>query len=121
MVISNEVFAEILGFLTVWLILATIIEESIGLLFNWRIFKSFSEGKGYKTPIVFFVSLAFCYAYGIDLIYEILRITQMADVSKGSYFIGYIITAAFLAGGSGTVYKTIEKVRKTRSQSDTQP
>ena len=113
---SNELFAEVLGFLTIWLILAIIIEESIGLLFNWRIFKEFSREKGWKIPVVFGVSLAFCYAYEIDLIYELLVIFNMADENNGKYFIGYLITAAFLAGGSGTVYKTIGRIRKARSE-----
>ena len=113
---SNELFAKVLGFLIVWLILAIIIEESIGLLFNWKVFKEQVSGKGLKVPIVFSVSLAFCYAYGIDLIHELLIIFSMGDGYTGKNFIGYVITAAFLAGGSGTVYKTIDKVRKARSE-----
>ena len=111
---TNELFAEVLGFFAIWLILAIIIEESIGLLFNWRIFKQFSKEKGWKVPIVFFVSLAFCFAYGVDLITEVLQIFGILEANADKHIIGYVITAAFLGGGSGTVYRTIDRIRKAR-------
>ena len=50
-IMSNELFLQLTGVLTAWLILSIIIEESMGVLFNWKHFKEKMSGKGWKTPM----------------------------------------------------------------------
>ncbi|MYB33426.1 MAG: hypothetical protein F4Y20_13210 [Acidobacteria bacterium] len=112
--ISNETFAQFASFLTAWAILSIILEEAFGTLFNWRFYRNRWDGKGLKVPIVFVGALALCISYGIDLLYEFLQISGIAG-SNERHFIGYVVSAAFLCGGSSTVFRVVERVRKAAS------
>jgi len=113
--ISGELFAEVVGFLFAWLILATVFEEMFFVVFNWRFYKNRWDGKGFKTPIMLVVVLILCYVYSIDLFYEIIEIFQLSEEPK-RYFIGNVITAMFLIGGSGTVFRVLEKIRQSKEK-----
>lgn len=111
----QEILVQGTSLIFAWLILSALFEESFSMLFSWKIYRENLAGMGFKTPIMFIVSLVFCYVYSIDLLYETLKIFQLSENPEKGHM-GKIITAAFLIGGSGTVFRLLEKIRKAKEK-----
>ena len=53
--------------LSLWILVALIIEELAKALFDWKLYKDNLGGKGFKTPILFVISALICFIFGIDI------------------------------------------------------
>jgi hypothetical protein len=82
-------------------ILAVLIEVGLAVLFDWRVFLRYFEGKGVKVPITFIVSLIIVSAHGIDIPSEV--VTAFSDKPANPEVTGYLISALIIAGGSASV------------------
>ena len=76
------------------------------MLFRWRFFLRYSEGRGWKVPIAFLVSLAIVVIHKIDLPGEVVAAFGAASLDGKE--VGYLISALIIAGGSSSVNSIFE-------------
>jgi len=105
---DNSTYQMIIDTLVKIFILAVLIEVGLSVLFRWRVFLRIAEGKGWKVPIAFFVSLAVVFAHEIDLPGEV--VAAFGDTPVGGKEVGYLISSFIIAGGSSSVNSVFERL-----------
>jgi len=105
---SKADYGGIVDILSMIFILAVLIEIGLSVLFKWRVFLRFAEGRGLKVPIAFVVSLAIVMTHSIDLPAAVVATFDMNEVSGSE--VGYFISALIIAGGSSSVNGIFEKL-----------
>lgn len=105
---SGADYGDIVDILSMIFILAVLIEVGLSVLFKWRVFLRFAEGKGLKVPIAFAVSLAIVITHSIDLPAAVVASFNMDALSTSKA--GYLISALIIAGGSSSVNGVFEKL-----------
>ncbi|MEP3046230.1 MAG: hypothetical protein ABJL55_09125 [Roseibium sp.] len=104
---TDEQTSVIAGQLLLLLVLAILLESALSVIFNYRYFLLFFEGRGVKTPLALVVSLFFVFAFGINTVGEILGAFNL--VPKDSWeWPSQIVTALILTGGSGLIFRLFE-------------
>ena len=99
--------------LILWVLVALIIEEIARALFEWKPYKDNLGGKGFKTPILFVVSALICFIFGVDVF---LAHVGSVSVESGSNWLSCGITALLLTGGSGTVFRFLNRLREAKKK-----
>lgn len=114
-----EVFSEaniesLLWAIVVWLFVSFIVEELCNVLFKWKLYEQWGlNGRGYKTPIIFAIAFLICFYVKID-IFALLMESINITVETG--IVSYAVSAALLNGGSGTVYRFLERIREAKKE-----
>lgn len=94
--------------LLVFLVLSVVFEVALTPIFNWRLFMTHLEGRGYKTPITVALAFIVFWGYGLDIISDLLNaLGKSAEKSIG----GQILTALLIAGGSSGVFQIFTKLK----------
>ena len=88
--IKGDVVAEVLGTIV---LLSLFIERALSPLFEWRVVLNKIKEKGIKEPVAFVVSFLAVYFYKFDALAVIFS-------QESNSLVGYVITAAVVAGGS---------------------
>jgi len=101
-----EQVAEVLATIVV---LAFIIERALALLFEYRPFVQRLGSKGAKEPIAFAFSLFVCWHWKLDALGVILHGGKVQ-------FLGELVTAAVIAGGSKASLKLFRDVLHIESE-----
>lgn len=97
-----------LGALVTLLITAIIVERALSVLFGWRWWLKYFDGRGIKVPIAVAFSWAICAKYSFD------AFAMAFEKTNGA--VGRFITAMFIAGGSKLVLSVIRQVKAFQSQ-----
>lgn len=86
-------------------VLAILLQLAFELLFRWRLYREFFASKAWRTPLMLIASLALVKWYDLDLMRSLLDAYNPAAAAHNasSRWFTELITAAILAGGSGTV------------------
>ena len=101
----------------VWLFISLIVEELCNVLFKWKIYKEWGlNNRGLKTPIIFVISAIICVSTGIDIF---ARLMASIDININSSIVTYAVSAALLNGGSGTVFRFLERIRTSSNNAKT--
>jgi hypothetical protein len=90
-----------------FLVLSVIFESALTPIFNWRIFLEYFDEKGLKTPITVILALLTFWVYDLDIFREVLVSFGLPDKSG---FVGKVITALLIAGGSNGVLTIFDKL-----------
>ena len=88
--IKGDVVAEVLGTIV---LLSLFVERALAPLFEWRVVLNKIKDKGVKEPVALGVSLLVVYIYKFDALAAIFS-------QESNSYVGYLITAAVVAGGS---------------------
>ena len=88
--VKGDVVAEVLGMVV---LLSLFIERALSPVFEWRVILDKMQGKGGKEPIALLVSFLVVHQYQFD------AMAILFSQEKNSW-VGYLITAAVVAGGS---------------------
>lgn len=88
--INADVVVEVLA--TV-ILLSLIIERALSIVFEWRPVLDKIKEKGVKEPVAFIVALVVVMSYKFDSLAIIFS-------NESNSYMGYIITAGVIAGGS---------------------
>ena len=99
--------------LILWLVTAVVIEEAGNALFGWKQYKERLGGRGLKTPIIFVVSYLLCYYFGIDIFLALIAPVGIVGTSN---WISVGVSALLLTGGSGSVFKVLNRIREARKE-----
>jgi hypothetical protein len=89
-------------------VLAFVVERGLALLFEHRWYVSRFDKKGFKEPIAFLVALLICWYWDFDLVSVLLTNDKVR-------FVGEILTAAVVAGGSKASIKLFHDLMDVRS------
>lgn len=90
-----------------FLVLSVIFESALTPIFNWRIFLEYFDERGLKTPITVILALLTFWIYDLDIFREVLVAFGLPDKSG---FVGKVITALLIAGGSNGVLTIFDKL-----------
>jgi hypothetical protein len=82
------------------LILAVILESAFAVVFNWRVFLEFFDGRGVRTVVMFLAAYLIIKSFNIDFVADLMNI-YISQVT--SSFETRFLTALVLAGGSASV------------------
>lgn len=103
--IDWDVLAQLLATI---IVLAFFVERALAILFEHRWYVDHLKGKGLSEPIAFGVSfLAVRY-------WEFDALSVLFDKDE-HFFLGYVITAAIVAGGSKASIKLFHDIFKAKS------
>ena len=94
-----------------WVVLAVIIEEAAGVIFNWKPYKDKFSGKGLKTPIIFVLSALICAYFNIDILVALII---SVGITGQSNWVSTGVSALLLTGGSSTAFRTLNRVREAK-------
>ena len=89
-------------------ILAFFIERALALLFEWRHFHGRFGTTGVKEPLAFCVALLVTWQWQFDALSRVMGADQAT-------FLGEVITAAVIAGGSKASIKLFQDVAGVRN------
>lgn len=100
-----EMMGEILA---VVVFLSFAVERALAPVFEHRLYDARLKESGLKEPIGFLVALVVCRYFEFDAMSIILRADQMS-------WVGYVVTAAIIAGGSKGSIKLFHDVLGIKS------
>lgn len=99
---------ELVPVLMFFFVLSVLFEVALTTIFNWRIFLKYFEGKGIKTIITTSLAFLLCQTYDLDIFSTVLSIFGYTEDKVT--FIGKIITALLIAGGSDGIFRIFVKL-----------
>jgi hypothetical protein len=100
--VSDRAMSEAFRILMTAFVLALLLESGFALLFNWRLFLEFFDGKAWRSPIMLLGALMIVRTFDLDLMASLFDAysSRPADApSTGGWFTS-VLTAMILAGGS---------------------
>lgn len=100
-----EMLAETLAVLV---FLSFAVERALAPIFEHRLYVNRLKNTGLKEPIAFLLALVICKTFGFDA----MGITLKADATS---FVGFMVTAAIIAGGSKASIKLFHDVLNIKS------
>ena len=103
--IDWEVLAEVLATI---IVLSFFVERALSIVFEHRLFIKSLDEKGLKEPIALVASFMVVRIWNFDALSIVLN-------SDKTSWLGYLITAAVISGGSKASIKLFHDVLKTRS------
>ncbi|WGM40698.1 hypothetical protein [Caulobacter sp. NIBR1757] len=97
------VYDAVFKTLFIAMVLALVLESALAVVFNWRPFLYYFDGRGVRTPVSFGFALAIAGALQFDLVTRLYIASQADPVTTDLGPVGYILTGLVLAGGSSAV------------------
>ncbi|WP_232798348.1 hypothetical protein [Salinibacter altiplanensis] len=104
--------SRVVNVLFLVLALSLVFESAMSVLFDWRLFIRYCEGRGVKTPFIIAVAFLVFLNYDLDIVAELLRgFPEIRAQNIGSPTLpGQILTALLIAGGSGGVFRIFARL-----------
>lgn len=88
-------------------VIALLLESAFALLFNWRVFQAFLNGKAARTPIMLLGAWLVVHKFDFDLMTSLIQAYRpIGGAATGSWFTE-LLSAMILAGGSVGVNKIL--------------
>lgn len=89
--------------LFVLFVLALLLESGLAVIFRWRPFLVYFDGRGTKTVISFLFALLVVWTFKIDIVTDLVNVYAQREPPFPRGREGYLITALIVAGGSAAV------------------
>lgn len=99
---SGVQFGDLLAQLTGLFVVATIMESALALIFQWRLYREFFDGRAVKTVVMVAVGFAVVTQFNYDIFDRIVR---LAGGDGGDPALSKFLSALVLAGGSAAVFE----------------
>ncbi|MDF0677302.1 MAG: hypothetical protein P0120_23645 [Nitrospira sp.] len=95
-----------------YLVISAVLEMALTVVFNWRLFSRYLEGKGWKTPFAILFSAFVVWNYDLNMMKDVLDALGMCgkDGCSQSPIIGRVVTAFALAGGSDAFFRLFTRL-----------
>jgi hypothetical protein len=100
---DDVVYGEAFKALFVVFVIALLLESGLATLFNWRPFIETFDGRGIKTLVSVAFALVFIGGFQLDIVTRLVNIYSQRDRPFENSWLGYIVTALVVAGGSAAV------------------
>ncbi len=98
---SEATYGEAFKALFLLLVLATVLESALAILFNWRPFVETFNARAVKPVVSFLVAWLFVYMFNLDIVTSLARLVQRGVPPLDDT--GRVLTAMVIAGGSAGV------------------
>lgn len=106
-VLDQNLIGKAAQILFAMFVVAIILESALALLFNWRVFLEFFDGRGVRSVVMFAISFLVVWGFNQDFVgrlFEIYIGAPRAGTAAG-HLGTTVLTALVLAGGSASVNK----------------
>jgi hypothetical protein len=84
-------------------VLSLLLESGLAVIFRWRPFLVFFDGRGIKTVISVAFALVFVWTFKMDIVTDLVNVYAQRGTPFQHGPEGYLITALIVAGGSAAV------------------
>ena len=101
--VSDQLLRELLGLFVV----ATVMESALTLLFNWRLYREFCNGRAVKTLVMFGFGWAVVKGFDYDIFH---RVVTLSGGKGDAGLVSSLLSAFVLAGGSTAVYELFKRL-----------
>jgi len=93
------------------LALSLVFESAMSVIFDWRLFIRYFEGRGVKSPLIVAVAFLVFLNYDLDIVAELLKgFPEISGPIEDSSLPGQLLTALLIAGGSGGVFRIFARL-----------
>jgi hypothetical protein len=104
---NEKIYEGTLALLTMFLVLAIVLENALEVIFKWRVFQIRYSSRGMKAPIMVLAAGAMVLTFKLDILANLVALYKSDGVGvppqvKSNFFTG-LISAFVLAGGSAGV------------------
>ncbi len=99
----ENIYQHIFRSLFVLFVLSLILESGLAVLFQWRPFVVYFDGRGVRTVVSVAFALLFVSTFEMDIVTDLVNVYGQRRIPSPHNLEGYIITALVVAGGSGAV------------------
>jgi len=100
---DGAIYQQAFKSLFVLFVLALLLESGLAVLFRWRPFLVYFDGRGVKTVVSVVLALLFVWSFDMDIVTDLVNVYSQRATPFKHGFEGYVITALILAGGSAAV------------------
>jgi hypothetical protein len=105
--VSSKALESSFQILVAAFVVALLLESAFALLFNWRVFQAFLNGRAARTPIMLLGAWLVVHKFDFDLMASLMQAYRPIDgVTTGGWFTK-LLSAMILAGGSVGVNKIL--------------
>jgi len=109
---DGDVFAKSARALTMFLVVAVLLESAFALIFNWRIYQMYFNSRGLRSLIMVVASLMVVSVFHLDILRALIEaytnsIGENPKLGEPAW-ISQFISALILAGGSGGVHRIMQ-------------
>ncbi len=102
---TPELFGKLVGELVGLFVVATLMESAMALIFQWRLYREFFNGRAVKTVVMIAMGYAVVAQFDYDVFDRVVRIVRpgsvIGDIDDGG--LSEFLSACVLAGGSAAV------------------
>jgi hypothetical protein len=91
-----------------FLALSLVFESAMSVIFDWRLFIRYFEGRGIKTPVIVGTAFLVFSSYNLDIVHDLLEALNQKDQDRS--MMGQFLTALLIAGGSGGVFRIFARL-----------
>jgi hypothetical protein len=89
--------------LFVLFVLALLLESGLALIFRWRPFLVYFDGRGTKTVVSLAFAVLFVWSFEMDIVTDLVNVYSGRTPPFPRGLEGYLVTAMIVAGGSAAV------------------
>jgi hypothetical protein len=98
----------IFNVLFLFLALSLIFESAMSVIFDWRLFIRYFEGRGIKTPVIVGTAFLVFWSYDLDIVHDLLVALDQGTPEKS--VMGQFLTALLIGGGSGGIFRIFARL-----------
>lgn len=100
---DGAIYQQAFKSLFVLVVLALLLESGLAVIFRWRPFLVYFDGRGAKTVVSVVFALFFVSSFDMDIVTDLVNIYSQRSTPFKHGFEGFVITALIVAGGSAAV------------------
>ena len=100
---DGAVYQQAFKSLFVLFVLALLLESGLAVLFRWRPFLVYFDGRGVKTVVSVGFALLFVWSFDMDIVTDLVNVYSQRVTPFQHGIEGFVITALIVAGGSAAV------------------
>jgi len=100
---DGAVYQQAFKSLFVLFVLALLLESGLAVIFRWRPFLVYFDGRGVKTVVSVVFALLFVWSFDMDIVTDLVNVYSQRATPFKHGFEGFVVTALIVAGGSAAV------------------
>jgi hypothetical protein len=100
---GDQIYNDAAKSLFLVFVIALLLESGLAILFNWRPFLLYVDGRGLRTVISVIVAYVFVAHFQIDIVTRLVNVYSQRNPPFANHALGRFITALIIAGGSAAV------------------
>ena len=116
---TETVYTLSIAVLIKFFVLALLLESALAVIFNWRVFQTLFDGRGWKTPVMIVVAWLVVTGFKIDWIKTL--IVGYGGTASETDVLPSVLATLVLAGGSSGIYNLLVRLGYRAPVADSAP